>query len=229
MLDRIEALMEGLRQVSTDIAHDLRTPLGRLRQRLEGAVLKSRSTGEYEQAVEGAIAEADHLLAVFNALLRIARLEAGNRRQGFVRCDLAALTTAMVEVFQPTAEDGGQSLRWTNAAPVEVIGDADLLSQMIANLIENALRHTPPGSRIDIAVVCLPSGRAELSIADDGPGIPADLRDKVFQRFYRLEQSRHTPGNGLGLSLVAATAQLHRVTITLSDNRPGLKVSLLFP
>ena len=229
MLDRIEALMDGLRQVSTDIAHDLRTPLGRLRQRLEGAVLKSRSTAEYERAVEGAIVEADQLLAVFNALLRIARLEAGSPRRGFIRCDLSELTSTMVEVFQPTAEESGQTIRWDSPEPVEVTGDADLLSQMVANLIENALRHTPPGTRIDIHLARRPGGRAELVIADDGPGIPEEQRDKVFQRFYRLEQSRNTPGNGLGLSLVSATAQLHRITVALSDNRPGLRVSLLFP
>jgi signal transduction histidine kinase len=229
MLDRIEALMEGLRQVSTDIAHDLRTPLSRLRQRLEGALLKSRSAADYEQSVEHAIAEADRLLEIFNALLRIAQLEAGSRRHGFARCDLAALTGDIVDVFQATAEEEGRTIASRIDAPMEVTGDADLLAQLVANLIENALRHTPRGARIDVQLSRRPDRRIELVVADDGPGIPEEQRERVFRRFYRLEQSRHTPGNGLGLSLVAATAQMHRATISLTDNHPGLRVTLLMP
>lgn len=227
MLDRIEALLEGLRQVSTDIAHDLRTPLGRLRQQLEGALLRSGTAADYERSTERAIAEADRLLAIFNALLRIAQVEAGNRRQGFARVDLSALVGTVAEVFQASAEEQGRVIRCRIEPEVAVTGDADLLSQAVANLIENALRHTPAGTGIDIALSRLRDGRAELVVADRGPGVPAEERERVFRRFYRLEQSRHTPGNGLGLSLVAATAQLHRCEVSLGDNFPGLRVTVL--
>ncbi|MGO4122947.1 sensor histidine kinase [Inquilinus sp. YAF38] len=229
MLDRIEALLEGLRQVSTDIAHDLRTPLGRLRQQLEGALLRSGTAADHERATERAIAEADRLLAIFNALLRIAQVEAGNRRRGFARVDLSALVGTVADVFQASAEEQGRAIRCRIAPEVAVTGDADLLSQLVANLIENALRHTPAGTGIDIGLSRRRDGRAELLVADRGPGIPPEERERVFRRFYRLEQSRHTPGNGLGLSLVAATAQLHRGEVSLGDNQPGLRVTVLLP
>jgi len=229
MLDRIEALLEGLRQVSTDIAHDLRTPLGRLRQQLEGALLRSGTAAEYERSVERAMAEADRLLGIFNALLRIAQVEAGSRRRGFARVDLSALVGTVAEIFQASAEEQGRAIRCRIEPEVAVTGDADLLSQAVANLIENALRHTPAGTGIDIALSRLRDGRAELVVADRGPGVPAEERERVFRRFYRLEQSRHTPGNGLGLSLVAATAQLHRAEVSLGDNHPGLRVTVLLP
>jgi len=229
MLDRIEALLEGLRQVSTDIAHDLRTPLGRLRQQLEGALLRSGTAAEYERSVERAMAEADRLLGIFNALLRIAQVEAGSRRRGFARVDLSALVGTVADVFQASAEEQGRAIRCRIEPEVAVTGDADLLSQAVANLIENALRHTPAGTGIDIALSRLRDGRAELVVADRGPGVPAEERERVFRRFYRLEQSRHTPGNGLGLSLVAATAQLHRAEVSLGDNHPGLRVTVLLP
>jgi signal transduction histidine kinase len=229
MLDRIEALLEGLRQVSTDIAHDLRTPLARLRQQLEGALLRSGTAADHERATERAIAEADRLLAIFNALLRIARVEAGNQRRGFARVDLSALVATVADVFQASAEEQGRTIRCRIAPEVAVTGDADLLSQLAANLIENALRHTPAGTGIDIGLSRRHDGRVELVVADRGPGVPAEERERVFRRFYRLEQSRHTPGNGLGLSLVAATAQLHRGEVSLGDNDPGLKVTVLLP
>jgi len=229
MLDRIEALLEGLRQVSTDIAHDLRTPLGRLRQQLEGSLLRSGTAADYERSTERAIAEADRLLAIFNALLRIAQVEAGNRRRGFARVDLSALASTVADVFQASAEEQGRAIRCRIEPEVAITGDADLLSQLVANLIENALRHTPAGTGIEIGLSRRPDGRVELVVADRGPGIPAEERERVFRRFYRLEQSRHTPGNGLGLSLVAATAQLHRGEISLSDNHPGLRVTVLLP
>lgn len=229
MLDRIEALLEGLRQVSTDIAHDLRTPLGRLRQQLEGALLRAGTAADYERSTERAIAEADRLLAIFNALLRIAQVEAGSRRRGFIPVDLGALVGTVAEVFQATAEEQGRTIRCRIEPGVTITGDADLLSQAVANLIENALRHTPARTGIEIGLSRRPDGRAELVVADHGPGIPAAERERVFRRFYRLEQSRHTPGNGLGLSLVAATAQLHRGEVSLADNRPGLRVTVLLP
>ncbi|MGL4967376.1 MAG: sensor histidine kinase [Inquilinus sp.] len=229
MLDRIEALLEGLRQVSTDIAHDLRTPLGRLRQQLEGALLRSGTAGDYERSVERAIVEADRLLSIFNSLLRIAQVEAGSRRQGFACVDLSALVGTVADVFQASAEEQGRAIRCRIEPDVAATGDADLLSQLVANLIENALRQTPLGTGIDIGLSRRRDGRVELLVVDRGPGIPAEERERVFWRFYRLEQSRHMPGNGLGLSLVAATAQLHRGEVSLSDNRPGLRVSVLLP
>lgn len=229
MLDRIEALLEGLRQVSTDIAHDLRTPLGRLRQQLEGALLRSGTAAEYERSVERAMAEADRLLGIFNALLRIAQVEAGSRRRGFAGVDLSALVGTVADVFQASAEEQGRAIRCRIEPEVAVTGDADLLSQAVANLIENALRHTPAGTGIDIGLLRRSDGRVELLVADRGPGIPAEERERVFRRFYRLEQSRHTPGNGLGLSLVAATVQLHRGEVSLGDNHPGLRVTVLLP
>jgi len=135
----------------------------------------------------------------------------------------------VADVFQASAEEQGRAIRCRIEPEMAVTGDADLLSQAVANLIENALRHTPAGTGIDIALSRLRDGRAELVVADRGPGVPAEERERVFRRFYRLEQSRHTPGNGLGLSLVAATAQLHRAEVSLGDNHPGLRVTVLLP
>lgn len=229
MLDRIQALMEGVRQLSTDITHDLRTPLARLRHRLEGARLSARSVADYETAVDQAIFETDAVLGTFSALLRIAQIESGSRRAGFTRVDLSAVTQNVVDAYLAVAEDQRQTVRTDIAPAVFVRGDRELLTQMLSNLVENALRHTPAGSIIEIA---LTQGDAPhgpwLTIADNGPGIPTAARGKVFRRFYRLDASRTTPGTGLGLSLVAAVADLHQAFIGLEDNAPGLKVSVQF-
>lgn len=224
MLDRITALMESLRQVSTDVAHDLRTPLTRLRQRLESA-LNTESETDRTQAMEGALGDLDAALETFAAMLRIAQIESGGRRAGFVRLNLTALAREVVESFGPSAEDDGRSLVMVGRDEVEVTGDAELLTQLIVNLVENSLRHTPVGSTVEVGVVSL-GPQAILRVADNGPGIPAAERDLVFNRFYRLEQSRTTPGSGLGLPIVSAIAKLHGASVTLSDAKPGLAASV---
>jgi signal transduction histidine kinase len=224
MLDRMQQLLENLRQVSNDIAHDLRTPLTRLRQHLESARVNARSTEDYRAAVDQAIQDSEAVLSTFGAMLRIAQIEAGSRRANFAAIDLSELFEAMVETYAAVAEDAGQKLVGRIAPGVQIRGDRDLLTQMLANLVENALRHCPRGARIELLL----DGRVGV-IADNGPGIPEAERDKVFRRFYRLEASRTTPGSGLGLSLVAAVAELHGIAIELGDNQPGMRVTLRFP
>lgn len=227
MLDAIEHLTEGLRQVSNDIAHDLRTPLSRLRQELEGARLKAHGSGEVGRAIERAVEQTDAILETFGALLRIAQIEAGTRRAGFADVDLSGLVRSLVEVYHPVAEDAGHHLEARLQDGLGVRGDRDLLTQMLVNLIENGLRHTPPGTRLEIGLQRT-GGEIRAVVADDGPGIPEAARGKAFRRFFRLEASRSTPGSGLGLSLVAAIASLHGIRIELADNASGLRVTLGF-
>ncbi len=227
MLARIEELVANLHHVSGDIAHDLRTPLGRLRQRLEACRLKPRRPAEYEAAIDGAIADSDAVLATFDALLRISQIEVGTRRARFARVDLSAVAENVVEAYTAVAEDEGRSLVADIEPAVELLGDRELLTQMLANLVENALHHTPPGSRVEVRIEAR-ERTARAVVSDDGPGIPADERERVFRRFYRLDAARSTPGNGLGLSLVAAVAQLHEARVTLEDNHPGLRVVVCF-
>jgi signal transduction histidine kinase len=225
MLDRMEGLMEGLRQVSNDIAHDLRTPLTRLRQKLEQARRRAGSVEELQAALDGSVAHVDQILDTFGALLRIAQIEGGSRRKTFAPVDLSDLMRSMAETYQPVAEEKSQQLECRVADGLVLTGDRELLVQMFANLIENAIHHAPTGAEI------LLEGRStggvlELIVRDTGPGIPAVFYDRVFQRFFRLEESRTTPGSGLGLSLVAAVAALHDIEILLGDNHPGLVVTL---
>ncbi len=226
MLDRIQHLMEGLRQVSNDIAHDLRTPLGRLRQRLEDAREHATTTTEYAAAADDAIGEADVLLETFSALLRIAQIEAGAQKSGFGDVDLSALARSIGEAYGPAAEDSQHRLALDIADGVATQGDRQLLAQMISNLVENALRHTPAGSTVSLAVAPTPSGGLQIVVADNGPGIPEAERERVFGRFYRLDSSRTTAGSGLGLALVKAIAALHGLAIKLEDNKPGLRIVL---
>ncbi len=227
MLDRVQALMESLRQVSNDIAHDLRMPLSRLRQRLEGARLKARTIPEYETAVDDAIADSDAILRTFAALLRIAQIEAGTRKSAFSVVDLSRVVQSIADAYGPVAEDGGRFLTIQIAPDVRVRGDRELLTQMFANLVENAIRHTPAGTRIWLALHRRAEGPLAI-VADTGPGIPVEAREAVFRRFVRLERSRSTAGSGLGLSLVAAVADIHGITVTLRDAEPGLMVLLDF-
>jgi signal transduction histidine kinase len=228
LFDSNQALLESLRQVSTSIAHDLRTPLSRLRQGLEEARQKTGNAKAYEGVIESAISEADQLLATFSALLRIAQIESGTRKAGFKTVDLTGVYERVANAYRPVAEDQGKELFVSLAPEIVYQGDAELLLQMIANLLENAIRHTPPQTRIELTLARDSSGITAV-IADSGPGIPPELREKVFERFFRLDASRATEGNGLGLALVHAVAVLHGIKISLQDNRPGLKVILGFP
>jgi signal transduction histidine kinase len=228
MLDRIGTLLESLRQVSSDIAHDLRTPLTRLYQRLEDARAHARSVAEYEAAVDAALAEAEGLLATFSALLRIAQVEGASSRAGFRATDLSAVVEAVADAYRPDAEAAGHQLNATVAPGITVQGDQELLTQAVANLVENALRHTPAGTVIRVRLTDDPGGGVVLAVEDDGPGVlPEDL-PHLTDRFYRGEQSRTTPGNGLGLSLVEAVADLHRARLDIEPLSPGLRVSLAF-
>jgi signal transduction histidine kinase len=229
MLDRIQALMESLRQVSSDVAHDLRTPLSRLYQRLEDARTHARSAAEYESAIDAAIGEAQGLLETFSALLRIAQVEGASARAGFCDVDLTAVTEAVCDAYRPDAEEGGHDITATIAQGVTVSGDKELLTQALSNVLENALRHTPPGTHISIRLIGGAPAGAHLTVEDDGPGVAAADLPRLADRFYRGEQSRTTSGNGLGLSLVAAVAELHGAKLSLDALQPGLRVSLSFP
>jgi signal transduction histidine kinase len=227
MLERIEALLEGVKQVSDNIAHDLRTPLARLRNRLD-ELDQDGDRQDRQEVVESAIREADGLLATFGALLRIARIESGARRSGFESVDLASLAREVGELYEPVAESRGQTLSLQTPDQLVVQGDPELLSQALANLTDNALKYTPEGGAIEISVQS-DAGAPRVTVADTGPGIPEDERGSVFQRFYRLDTSRGSPGSGLGLSLVGAVAKLHEIQVRLEDGRPGLRVSLEWP
>ena len=223
MLDRIQQLLEGVRQVSSDIAHDLRTPLSRLRQRLEDAREHATTTGDYAAATEAAIGEADEMLEIFSALLRIAQIEAGAQRSAFAAVDVSELARSVGEAYLPAAEDSQHRLVLEIQDSVTLNGDRQLLAQMLSNLVENALHHTPAGTTVTVAVR-KPANGLEIEVADTGPGIPQAERDKVFERFYRLDRSRGTAGSGLGLALVKAIAGLHGLAIRLEERKPGLAV-----
>lgn len=227
MLDRIAALMDNLKQVSSDIAHDLRTPLTRLRSHLERAGGEARTEADYAVALNGALAETDEMLTLFSALLRIAQIESGSRRAGFAQIDLAALVQHVADIYRPVTEDAEHAFTVAAAPSAPIQGDRELLIQLLANLIENAIRHTPAGTAITLGLAT-EAGNPVLFVADAGPGIPADQRETVFRRFTRLERSRTTQGNGLGLALVAAIAELHGGTAVILDNAPGTRVEIRF-
>lgn len=228
MLDRIQDLMLGLQQVSSDIAHDLRTPLTRLRQRLELARRRENTVQGLYDAVDGAIINVDAILETFGALLRIAQIEAGTRRAGFKPVMLDEILGALVEAYQPVTEEKGQTLTSQIEPGLSLQGDHELLTLLFANLVENAIGYSPAEAHISLDARRGPDGIVAI-LADNGPGIPAAFRKKVLQRFYRLEGSRTTAGNGLGLSLVNAVAVLHGASLELRDNEPGLRCILCFP
>ncbi len=228
MLDRIQILMDGLRQVSTDIAHDLRTPLTRLRQRLELAQERPTDATALHATLATTLTAIDAILQTFSALLRIAQVESGARRASFTTVDLSELLHTIVEVYQPAFEEKSQLLSERIAPNLFVSGDRELLMQLFANLVENATRHSAEGAHVTLFAE-RQAAALNISVSDNGPGIPADMREKVLQRFVRLDASRSTPGNGLGLSMAAAVAALHDADLQLSDCTPGLRVTVAFP
>ncbi len=228
MLDQITKLMDGVRQVSNNIAHDLRGPLNRIRSGLELSLSKDRSPAQYRAVIETTVGEIDNLLMTFNALLTIAQAESGARRQDFTDIDLTRLAADAAELYDALAEEKNLGLHVSLAPGVRVPGNRHLLSQALTNLLDNAVKYTPPGGAITV-LVANPATGPELTVADTGPGVPAEHRELVLERFTRLESSRNTPGSGLGLSLVAAVAGLHQAKLTLADNQPGLRVTLRFP
>lgn len=228
MLDRIESLMESVRRVSDNIAHDLKTPLSRLRNRLEEARLRSDDSVAVGEMLDSAVADTDQLLSTFNALLRIARVEAHRDTSTFMPVDLGELVTDLAELYEPLAEEHRQRLVTNIEQATRVTGDRDLLFQALANLTDNAVKHTPDGGVITVTVG-LSGGCPKVMVTDSGPGIPQEYAGKVLQRFFRLDRSRNTPGAGLGLSLVDAVARVHDAELRLENMEPGLRVILRFP
>ncbi len=227
MLERIEELMGSVKQVTTDIAHDLRTPLGRLRQRLEGARLANPTTESCLDVIDTAKTETDQILRTFDALLQIGQISALDLRKRFNDVDLSDLTAQLAESYQPVAAEKGQNFTAQIGPGLRVQGNRELLAQMLVNLIENAINHCPVGASITLWAG-RHEGNVELIIGDTGPGIPTEHRTKIFQPFYRLERSRKTPGSGLGLALVRSIAAIHGIHIALGDNAPGLIIGLTF-
>lgn len=227
MLDRMGQLMEEIRNVSNDISHDLRTPLARLRNAL--ALMEQQAeAAPLRERLEDATRQADELLAMFNALLRIAEIESGRRRAGFRMLDLSALAAELVEMIAPLAREQGQQIILRSSEPAQINGDRQLLAQLLLNLLENAVRHTPAGTTISISVEPGPSAISVI-IADNGPGIPAEARALALRRFGRLDRSRQRTGHGLGLPLADAIARLHRGALLLEDAAPGLRIRLSLP
>ncbi len=228
MLDRIAGLLASVRQVSDDVAHDLRTPLAHLKQRIETALNGPPDVDTYRAALEGASDKIDEVLATFEALLAIARLEAGSQGPHFQPMDLSQVAEAVVEAFRPSAEDGGREILLSAPHPLPLRGERALITQMLANLVENALIHTPRGSTVEVRAERL-GATARLVVEDDGPGVSDEERTRIFERFFRVDRSRTTPGSGLGLSLAAAVAAAHGAQIKAEDARPGLRIHVDFP
>jgi signal transduction histidine kinase len=226
MLEQIELLVHGVRNVSNSIAHDLRTPLAELRSRLEELALIRPPAEQAFAEIDGAVADVDRVIRIFDALLRLAEIDAGLRRSGFVALDVADLAANAVEFYAPAAELKNINLTFRSDGPLLVSGDSILLAQAMSNLIDNALKYAPVNGTIDVAALKRTDGRAEVSVSDNGPGISDPEKSKVVERFYRGDSSRGTPGVGLGLSLVQAVAKLHGSVLELSDGNPGLRVAL---
>jgi signal transduction histidine kinase len=227
MLERIETLMGEVKQVSDNLAHDLRTPLTRMRGRLEKAYHSQRFDEDAQALIGDTIADLDAVLRIFSSITRIAQIETRVRKEAFRTVNLVEIAREVVELYDAAAEQTGSCLTMTGKGEVPATGDRDLIFDAIANLVDNAIKHGRAGGQVVVASETV-NGIPLISITDNGPGIPPDLRDQVFKRFYRLEQSRYTPGNGLGLSLVAAVARLHGARIEMADNSPGLQFKLWF-
>ena len=220
--------MQGVKQVTNNIAHDLRTPLTRLRRRLDMLRENDSSIENNDELLDQAIGEADGLLITFKALLRISEVETGSRRIGFKDVDMTVLLQDLVEFYEPLSEEKGQDFTVASAISKPVMGDRDLLFQAFANILDNAIKYTPASGEIRLIMHDQPD-QLQIVICDTGPGVPTAARKRVFERFFRLETSRSTPGNGLGLSLVAAIVNLHHGQIELADNLPGLNGTLTLP
>jgi signal transduction histidine kinase len=229
MLDQIEQLVEGVRSVSNAIAHDLRTPLSELRSHLEELIVTRPPPEQVWVGIDDAIVDVDRVIAIFNALLRMAELDTGVRRAGFVDVDAGAVAIEAGEFYQPVAELQGVTLQCEAYGPLPLLGDPLLLAQALGNLIDNALKYGAQGGRVQLHALRRRDGRIELGVADAGSGISDNEKTRVLERFYRGDSSRGTPGAGLGLSLVAAIARLHGGSLELTDNGPGLKVVLVLP
>jgi len=229
MMDELERLLEGIRTVSDNIAHDLRTPLNRIRSRIDLVLLGPATSETYHQTLEETLADADNLLATFNAILTISQAESAARLEQFERIDPARLAGDVVELYEPLAEEKALTVTATTAPGLVVDGDRHLLFQALANLVDNAVKYTPPGGRVAVDVQAGDGGAVRISVADSGPGIPEESRQSALERFVRLDATRTTPGNGLGLSLVQAVARLHGAQLSLGDAQPGLLVRLDFP
>jgi signal transduction histidine kinase len=226
MLDQIEHLVTGVQDVSNAIAHDLRTPLSELRARLEELSVARPAPDETFVEIDAAIDDVDRVMGIFNALLRLAEIDSGSRRAGFVDVDLAALGAEVTEFYAPVAELKDIALGFDGPADLHVVGDPVLLAQALGNMVDNALKYAPVRGAIAISAQRIDADTVQIVVADNGPGIPVHERARVIERFYRVDASRGTPGVGLGLSVVSAVARLHGGTLTLDDNHPGLRATL---
>jgi signal transduction histidine kinase len=232
MLGRIGTLNEGLKQVSDNIAHDLKTPLTRLRNRAEAALAGERKSAEYREALEATIAESDQLIRTFNAILMISRLEAGYSAESVTKVDLADAVRDVVELYEPAAEDVGVALEAKLEGHFVVVGNRELIGQALSNVVDNAIKYSAgatENARVAVSVEHV-GHEIHLVVADNGPGIPEEAdRQRATERFVRLEESRSQPGSGLGLSFAKAIMRFHGGKLDLSSNNPGLSAAMIFP